>query len=140
MTGEAKAILKEAWKPALVLFVLFLAAIYLYADEYPLASEKDLKDQYRFYNMMYFDDELPHDIAIKYGECGKPGDIACTDFLNGAFKITLVKRMNPANILAYESLLHESCHIRTWGEKSHGKLWWGCMRRLFNQGALQGLL
>jgi hypothetical protein len=60
------------------------------------------------------------------------GVIACTIYINPKY--------NTVEAIAAETVIHESCHAAVYNEyEDHGPRWQGCMKRLANQGAFEGV-
>jgi hypothetical protein len=113
----------------------------LFASSVTAASQcTNLKAWYDSYNTEYFDDTLPKDIVI---ERVKLPDrvLARTVETHGQFHIQFNKTNNMGADYEHLTLLHESCHIKTWDESAmHGKDWAACMYMLQGKKAFTDLL
>jgi hypothetical protein len=102
-----------------------------------------LTHQYESYNDSYFDGTLPKDVVV-YSENAE-GNMGLTDRCNGSsFCIHLDPITNNTKPTESLTLLHEMCHV--WVESSvgpqfdaHDAIWQGCMHRLANQNAFEGI-
>lgn len=100
---------------------------------------------YAEYNSGYFQDKLPKDVVIDYGEY-RPDFIATTSLLkDGRYHIAFNEDLAKAPRVAHLFLLHEMCHVKTFDEDdletratlggSHGPRWQRCMLILDFDGA-----
>ncbi|HTQ97235.1 MAG TPA: hypothetical protein VMH89_10545 [Candidatus Acidoferrum sp.] len=102
--------------------------------------EEDLNREYAQNNKNFFDDRLPKDtlVVLKKNLIGKNGDkllgsTLCIPNQTGMHcTIWLDPDMNPAEVTASLSLLHEQCHVRLWGNPGdpHGASFQACMLSL----------
>lgn len=137
--------MKTRWK---ILITVLLAALYFCltqrvrpAVQGPALSPEQLSQWYAGYNDEYFSGRLPSDTVIDYSEHDNEY-MGSTDYWadDKKFHISLNLKYTVAGRIALETLLHESCHIETWGERQeHGPLWRSCMLRLDAQGAFRKL-
>jgi hypothetical protein len=100
---------------------------------------------FSYYNQLYFNDELPHDVKFSFDLTGDEV-MAQTVFLrNGRIKINFNLKYNVTEKQAVEKLLHENCHIENFikheedPNDAHGVAWERCMHRLASQGALDNI-
>lgn len=123
-----------------VILIALLTVTLTYPVQGAGVSSPQLKAKYLEYNEEYFLGMLPTDAIVGYGTC--PDDaMACTTHPEDIFHVTLVEKYNPAVATAHENILHESCHILTWDEiEEHGPRWKDCMHRIYDLGAMEGLL
>lgn len=102
---------------------------------------------YSEYNSGYFQDKLPNDVVIDYGEYN-PDFMATTSQLpDGRFHIAFNEVYTKAPRVAHITLLHEMCHVKTFDERdpetvhtlggSHGPRWRRCMLILDFDGAFR---
>lgn len=89
----------------------------------------ELQDIYNSYNREYWDGKLPKATVVwtaldnKYGETQQDAD--------GRFLVRLdVVKNREANV-AKTTILHEMCHVKTWGEKCHMTGVTGSCRRFY---------
>ena len=77
----------------------------------------ELQDIYDTYNREYWDGKLPKATVVwtahdhKYGETRQDPD--------GRFRVRLDVIKNRESNVAKTTILHEMCHVKTWGEKCH---------------------
>lgn len=111
-------------------------------------TDKELTEAYAAYNEKYFDNALPKDTYVQWGEASRPDNMAETARLfepNGPFVIVLVKTFNPAQKTALSTLLHEMSHVKLWGvpgtmNGKHTAIFEAEITRLQKAGAYKGLL
>lgn len=106
------------------------------------ASVKELKRWYAGYNEIYFNNALPKNPVIDYGETD-PTKMATTQKIGPYFVIRFNPRYTGAYRTALETLLHEQCHVETWvdGEHvDHSDAWRACMDRLYRDGAFKPII
>jgi hypothetical protein len=115
-----------------------------------------LQGVYDEYNREYFDDNLPHNVAIMYAEdptstVDNPdiGDTECQldlvthDPINCTIYVS--PYANVAQSVAVETVIHEMCHVATFkagltdGHGSHGKEWTACMMNVAKAGGMDGV-
>lgn len=97
---------------------------------------KEIANQYRVFNEQYFDNKLPKDVVIDYGESV---DMASTiQMSDGRFHLAFNDRFVAAPRILNIILLHEQCHVKTWKESPmHGPEWRTCMVGLDAMGAFR---
>ena len=100
----------------------------------------NLKAWYDGYNEQYFLNQLPANAIVEYGDIGN--DLGITFKDGGKFHIIISKYFNRAPNTAHETLLHEICHVHTWGKEfdAHGPKFQACIDNLYQAGAFNGLL
>jgi predicted SprT family Zn-dependent metalloprotease len=94
-------------------------------------------------NDSYFDGTLPKDVIV-YSDDAE-GNMGLTDRCNGnSFCIHINPKLNTAKPSEALTVMHEACHV--WVESTigpqfdvHGAVWQGCMHRLANQNAFEGI-
>jgi len=101
-----------------------------------------LRQSYATYNEEFFRNRLPKDTHIDMSP--ETDDMATTSCnLEGT---GCVLHFNPRYVLASRvadfTMLHEMCHIKTWGPESvkHGRVWRACMMQLDLQGAFRDII
>lgn len=135
--------MKLRWK---ILITILLATVTVWLQGY---FERDhavpgrcegLSIWYKQYNEDYFLNELPKDTIVDYSEAGD--FIATTSRLrDGRFHIAFNEKYAAAPRVAHIFLLHEQCHIFSWGETpDHGPRWRACMLAVDFQGANRAIL
>lgn len=128
----------------------FLSLIVLLVMFSPLivswASPKDrLYEIYSEYNSLYFGSKLPKEVVIDHSEAVQ---MATTMKMpDGYFHIAFNDKYTAAEVVQNLVLLHEMCHVKTWGEqptdgtfdqsRRHGPLWRSCMLELNVQGVFR---
>ena len=107
------------------------------------SARVNLQAAFKSYNQEYFGGRLlantevvwSHELddAGDYGDSVKKSD--------GHFLIRVSPYWNPGNEEARLTLLHEMCHVDTWGanELEHGPSWRTCRDRIMIEGALDDL-
>lgn len=92
---------------------------------------------YDEFNDEYFENDLPKNVVIDYGITGNEDEIAATSQLpDGRFHIAFNEDYARAPRVAHVFLIHEMCHIKTWGEiAEHGSRWRTCMLVVDAEGA-----
>lgn len=107
---------------------------------------------YAEYNVLYFDDKLPKDAVVDWGEPSDDYMASVEVMSNGKFHVAFNDYFSTADRVARLIMLHEQCHIATNDAKdfvtsdgiaihdSHGKAWRTCMLGLDNQGAFRDIL
>jgi hypothetical protein len=105
-----------------------------------------LQEEYAEHNQTYFYGTLPKDITIKYTDLDKDGNIGEeSEAKSGHFTISLDKKTNPYLVMADLTLYHEECHVYLTVNKvsdptgPHGEAFQGCMLRLAELGAMNGV-
>lgn len=102
---------------------------------------------YNAYNDVYFNGNLPRNIVVDWDPMLIPqhnmGLTECPDdkVASDGCKITLSPDQQRWSRVWMMTLLHEECHVATWGKEkdAHGKQFHQCMRRLANEGAFDEL-
>lgn len=115
----------------------------------PNTDEGYVRDWYAIYNVQYFDDKLPKDTVVTYADIKPTISDPRTDLMgitwqdfNQKMHIQLNPRYVSGERFAKITLLHEMCHIKTWGQsnKEHSFQWRACMLGLDTQGAFRKLI
>lgn len=110
-----------------------------------MRSDRTLKSYYREINTVYFLNELPDNVCVRWAEDeDEEPDFASTDFGHdgrNAFEIILNREKNEAASVRLQSLVHEMVHVATGLKDSHGPAfdrWHKILteRGLFKRGAL----
>lgn len=99
-------------------------------------TDEMLAELYAAYNRAYYDDQLPHDVVIKFGNLGvnsygvwKPGT-----------KTIIVARcMRRFNRLVCLIVHHEMAHVAAGADYSHGKKFQAGMKRLAKADAFANI-
>ena len=135
-----------------IVVVIFLAILYfafiqrISAPALAIANAdlpKDLDKWYAGYNSEYFDDKLPKDTLVDWGEYDVRNMGSTTILPNGRFHIALNKKYCLADRTMRLVLLHEQCHIQTFSEitddpkTGHGPRWRTCMLNLYQIGGFK---
>ena len=94
-----------------------------------------LEKVYTEYNAEYFGNKLPKDVVIDYN-LHDPEFVALTRKPFGPFHISFNPAYAGADRTADLTMLHEMCHIKTWGD-DHGSKWRACMIELELGGAFR---
>lgn len=133
---------------ALLIFMFFLPpeskVVHRVNKSATMTNEK-LNQWYRGYNEEYFANELPKDTTVKWGDLTLQDDIGLSELRpDGTWVIVLDRANNPSPVQARLTLLHESCHVRTWVRnmtefETHGDKFQACMLQLAHQGAFKEL-
>jgi hypothetical protein len=106
----------------------------------------NLQQTYGWYNSEYFDDTLPRDVVLDWSATGDDEMAHTTHSLGGRFNISFNDRYTEAERVANETMLHEQCHIKTWGNVvtpeevmtgRHTRAWRACMLELDLKGAFR---
>jgi SprT-like family len=92
------------------------------------------------YNREYWDGKLPKTVVVwtgltkRYGETEKQAD--------GSFLIRLDAVKNKEQNVAKTTLLHEMCHVKTYGQDKvdHGDRWHAELHRIMLEGAFDDLV
>jgi len=87
---------------------------------------------------------LPKDVILRYGpavDVQGRSNMAITRMHDGRFITEFNPKYNQADTHLKMNMLHEQCHIATWGQEfdDHGPKFQACMLRLANQGAFNSL-
>jgi len=77
----------------------------------------ELQDIFNTYNRQYWDGKLPKTTVIWTALKDRYGDTNIEN--NGSFVIRLDVLKNKEQNVAKTTLLHEMCHVKTWGEQCH---------------------
>lgn len=99
-----------------------------------------LVSAYDLFNEQYFNKRLPSSrmVDVRFGLAH--GNLGETSICPGGYYIEVNRRLNPADKQVYMTLLHEECHIATWGEiAKDGPKWQSCMHKLADEGAFDTL-
>jgi len=112
----------------------------------PPFTSGDLQDIFETYNREYWDGKLPATVVVWTGLKDRYGE---TNVLpDGRFVIRLdVLRNREANV-ARTTILHEMCHVKTWGDSCHVKgakvqdcsRWLAELHRIMLEGAFDDLV
>jgi len=111
----------------------------------PALSAKQLQSWYSAYNETYFDNSLPKNVVIDYDQHDDQYMATTMKWQNGTFHINFNRNYTGGERVALYTLLHESCHIKTWDsynvfDGEHNKSWQDCMLRLDSHGAFRKIL
>lgn len=104
---------------------------------------KDLDKWYSIYNSEFFNDKLPKDTVIDWGEYDLDRMGSTSVLPDGRFHIAFNEKYCLADRTARMILLHEDCHIATFTETTrdsktwHGPRWRTCMLNLYQVGAFK---
>lgn len=118
---------------------IILAATISLAQATELKRCEGLNVWYDEYNETYFATRLPHDVVIDYSETG-PFMATTMKMSDGRFHIAFNEKYVASPRVAHIILLHEMCHVKTWEENGHGRLWRSCMLSLDASGAFRAEL
>ena len=106
----------------------------------PVMNYVELRAWYKVYNRNYFFDHLP-EARFEWENMHAIHRMGQTDCSFKPCLITLDITYNEAFPVAKATILHEMCHVETWGEQEdHGKKWQACMHTLWLEGAFDGLI
>ena len=99
----------------------------------------ELQDIFKFYNRTYWDGRLPTVLVVWTGLENRYGE---TDMLpDGRYVIRLDATKNREGNVARTTILHEMCHVRTWGEDAqHGPRWRAELHRIMLEGAFDDIV
>jgi hypothetical protein len=102
-------------------------------------SEAELPAVYADLNEEYFDGQLPKDAAVDFAERDDRYAAMTRQIASGRFHIALNKDYVAAMETTRLAILHEDCHVKTWGQEldQHGRLWLSCMLALDAEGAFR---
>ena len=112
----------------------------------PEVTTAYLKNLYAIDNERYFQNSLPKDPDIDMTEKLYMASTVCED---GSCVLKFNPRYTSAFRIADFTMLHEQCHIKTWGmeidpitkkEVVHGKVWRSCMLQLDAAGAFREII
>lgn len=134
--------------------VLGLSLYVLVAYMFPVPTEDPnvhLKHEYNFVNLMIFDGNLPNNTIIEYiiprpeckhWHCEWDFWIGQSAKIDDHFVIQINPLMNPTDQQEEVTIVHESCHVLTWGKEAgdHGQTWHDCMRNAAKQEEFIDLL
>lgn len=132
---------------AFLLFLFFMPVdkpVHRMNNSAVISNEK-LNSWYRGYNEEYFANQLPKNTVVKLGDLTPQDDIGMSQILpNGNWIIIIDRAKNPSPVQARMTLLHESCHVRTYIRgmaefEVHGDKFQACMLQLAHQGAFKEL-
>lgn len=109
-------------------------------------TEAYLKKLYAIDNETFFQNKLLKNPSIDLLEEHDMASTMCHE--NGSCELKFNLRYVAAPRVAMFTMLHEQCHIKTWGkdldtlgqEIAHGKLWRSCMLQLDMQGAFREII
>jgi hypothetical protein len=98
-----------------------------------------LQQTYAAFNEEYFNNSLPKDAVVDYGERDNHFMATTQTLPDGRFHIAMNKDYVGGARHARLTLLHEQCHIKTWQREvvEHGRLWRSCMLQLDMAGAFR---
>jgi len=136
-----------------ILITIALAGLYFALSQHLSAPAvagkdlpKDLDKWYAVYNTEFFDDKLPRNPVIDWGEYDGNRMASTTVLPDGRFHIAFNEKYCLAERTARLVLLHEQCHVQTFSEvnrdpkSEHGPRWRTCMLNLYQQGAFKKTL
>lgn len=110
-------------------------------------STKKLRETYASLNDMYFQNSLPQDVVIDYGEYNPKYAGTTKPLPDGRFHIAINEMYAGSERMLLITILHESCHVKTWdrdmsngGAHQHGKYWRACMLQLDAQGIFREII
>lgn len=98
----------------------------------------DLILLYAAYNQKYFQNKLPHNVAIFWATKDKIGVDCMARCYHTAPAIVMLDELKEFPCVAQLSLLHEMVHLE-FPKAGHGKKFVGRMRQLAKQGAFDKL-
>jgi hypothetical protein len=137
--------MKKRW---LVLFIIFLAGLFFYFEHYrdkatgqethPVTTT-DLQTTYQTYNLTEFDGKLPPDVLLDFDEKDADNMASTSQELDGRFHLSFNRKYVVGARVMNLTVLHEMCHVATWGDK-HGLKWQGCMFRLDARGSFREII
>jgi SprT-like family len=136
-----------------ILLTILLAIAYFWTTQHVAREKTDgdcttssipqakLLQWYAEANKDYFDNTLPKDTEIVWESLRYKKAMADTACNEQGCIIRMDPYVNIAPATAQETLLHEMCHVKTWGtDLGHGPEFQNCMTMLFRKGALDGLI
>ena len=111
-------------------------------DIIPLAfTPGQLQDIYKYYNRTYWDGKLPANTTIVWTYPGNDRFGETQQEADGRFVIRLDPIKNREGNVAKTTILHEMCHIKTYGERpDHGARWLAELHRIMLEGAFDDLV
>lgn len=136
-------------KTLIVIIGVALFAWWGLTNKPPYMTVERLQRQYASNNAEFFNDRLPKDIVIDYGENSDEFMATTVRWSDGTFHIALNPRYAGAERVAEYLLLHESCHVAVWDEvhagsndkitqkKEHGPAWRACMLNIDAAGGFR---
>ena len=109
-----------------------------------------LQQDYLEYDKLYFDNKMPRNtVVVSLGPAYAYGkdNMGITERVDGVFFIQINPVFHPTQKQMDITLLHEMCHVVTWGSsdgpktqrKRHGPEWQACMLDLAEDGAFDDL-
>jgi len=110
----------------------------LYSDDTSLFL---LRSWYAEYNEQYFQNKLPKNVVIDLNL--RTGNMASTSFPKfEKYHISFDPHYVASQRAGRITLLHEMCHIKTWGEieEVHGPRWRACMLEVDMQGEFRDII
>ena len=135
--------MKTGWKSLTLASLVALCSYLVQSRGVPsptaALSVAQLQTTYDAFNEEYFANSLPKNTVVDYDEYDDDF-MATTQVISGKrFHIALNENYTGGARNARLVLLHEQCHIKTWGQDrdQHGKLWRSCMLQLDMQGAFR---
>ena len=100
-----------------------------------------LQDVWKYYNRAYWDGKLPANTVVVWAALGDDRFGETEQEPNGRFVIRLDPVKNHERNVAKTTILHENCHIVTYGEKpDHGPRWLAELHRIMLEGAFDDLV
>lgn len=114
----------------------------------PFKPSKRLKNWYRKYNKVYFDNKLPDHVEIGLNELENAyGTLAFSIWTeeddgleHNVLQIHIDPRMHAGDEQLHATLLHEMIHVKLLPNKFHGKKFKNELRLLMLKGAFDDLL
>jgi hypothetical protein len=102
-------------------------------------SVSQLQATYDSFNEEYFNNSLPKNTVVDYGEYDDDFMGTTQVIAGNRFHIALNESYTSGARNARLTLLHEQCHIKTWQQEidEHGKRWRSCMLSLDAAGAFR---
>lgn len=106
--------------------------------------QADLQEEYRHINDGYFDGNLPRDTVIRFtDDIPIPEKVmGLTDVEGDHFAIYISPKYNVSTDTAFETEMHEMCHIATFQDDvfdDHGPKWQQCMLNLAERGVFSSI-
>jgi hypothetical protein len=107
-----------------------------------------MQSLYEVYNVGYFGKKLPQVLVIDMLETNPKWMASTMKMSDGSFIIHFNETSVVAARTGQLTMLHEMCHVKTWGEDvtldgepiDHGRYWRSCMIQLDMQGAFRQVL
>lgn len=102
-------------------------------------SEVELPAVYADLNEEYFNGQLPKNAVVDYAGHDDRYVATTQQIEGGRFHIALNRNYTGSMETTRLTILHEDCHIRTWGQEpdQHGRRWRACMLALDAEGAFR---